>query len=375
MCGKISVYCTAPIDLKGGIVLKTLFRVLLSAGLLVLTGVMIVAANLFPGWLFSFYPDFSRGIIAVLAKISSVVPVALCEIFGALLILWFFYSLIRSICKLKVLRWCAGLLLAVSLAVCAFVGIWGLNYYAPSMTERLDLPQEQYTVKELKEAAIYYRDMANAAAGQVERNEDGSFRSADFEELSEAAGEGYVLLAEDYACFDGSTVPVKRLLISPIMGKIGMTGGFICLTGESCVSDSTYPISLPYTMCHEIGHRMAFAREDEANFAAFLACISNERADFQYSAYYNAFLYCYNALYKADQPAAKEVWSGVSELLASDMGRASAHYESIRSETASKITDQVYDGYLKTFSVEEGVQSYGEVADLLLIWYFERVKG
>ena len=31
----------------------------------------------------------------------------------------------------------------------------------------------------------------------------------------------------------------------------------------------------------------------------------------------------------------------------------------------------VYDTYLKSFSVEEGVQSYGEVADLLLIWYFE----
>lgn len=355
--------------------MKTVFRVLLSAGLLVLTGVLIALAQLFPQWFFSFYPDFSRDVVGVLSQISGILPVALCEILGGLAILWFLYSLIRSICKMKFLRWCAGLLLGLSLSAFLFVGIWGLNYYAPSMTEALDLPQEQYTVSQLKEATIYYRDMANAAAAQVERNEDGSFRSADFEELAQEAGAGYTVLAEGYTCFRGSAVPVKKLIISPIMGKIGMTGGFICLTGESCVSSTTYPISLPFTMCHEIGHRMAFAREDEANFAAFLACKENERADFQYSAYYNAFLYCYNALYAADQPAAKEIWSGVSELLAKDMGRASAHYASIRSETASEITDRVYSGYLQSFSVEEGVRSYGKVADLLLIWYFERVKG
>ena len=354
--------------------MKTLFRVLLSVGLLVLTGVMIAVANFFPDWFFSFYPEISRGIISVLGEIFSVIPVPMCEIFGALLILWFLVSLIRAICKLRFLRWCSGFLLSVCILVTAFVGIWGLNYYAPPMAQRLGLPEEQYTVSQLKEATVYFRDMANAAAQKVERNEDGSFRSADFDELAVVANEGYLKLAEEYDCFKGSDAKVKRLIISPIMGKIGMTGGFICLTGESCVSDTTYPVSLPFTMCHEIGHRMAFAREDEANFAGFLACVSNERADFQYSAYYNAFLYCYNALYRADQPAAKEVLSGASELVRRDMGLASAHYQSIRSETASQITDQVYDSYLKGFSVETGVQSYGEVADLLLIWYFERVK-
>ena len=335
---------------------------------------MIAAANFFPEWLFSFYPEFSRSVIAVLAKITSVFPIPLCEILGGLLILWFFYSLIRSIYKVRFLRWCAGLLLGISLVLTAFVGIWGLNYYAPSMTQRLALPETRYTVSELKEATAYFRDMANAAAEKVDRNEDGSFRSADFDELAVLANEGYTRLAQDYDCFSGSDAKVKELLISPLMGKIGMTGGFICLTGESCVSNTTYPISLPFTMCHEIGHRMAFAREDEANFAGFLACISNDRADFQYSAYYNAFLYCYNALYRADEPAAKEISRGLSDTVRNDMGLAAAHYESIRSETAAQITDQVYDGYLKSFSVEEGVQSYGEVADLLLIWYFERVK-
>ena len=114
--------------------MKTVFRVLLSAGFLVLTGVLIALAQLFPQWFFSFYPDFSRDVVDVLSRISGLLPVALCEILGGLAILWFFYSLIRSICKMRFLRWCAGLLLGLSLSAFLFVGIWGLNYYAPSMT-------------------------------------------------------------------------------------------------------------------------------------------------------------------------------------------------------------------------------------------------
>lgn len=354
--------------------MKTVFRVLLSVGLLVLTGVLIAVAQIFPQWFFSFYPDFSRQAAEILSKISGLMPFPIWEILCGLTILWFLYSLIQSIRKVRFLRWCAGVLLGASLIIFLYVGLWGLNYYAPPLTEQLELPNEQYTVRQLKEATIYYRDMANAAAQEVDRNEDGSFRSGEFTDLAQIAGESYLSLAEEYPCFDGSTMPPKKLLISPIMGKIGMTGNFMCLTGESCVSSTTYPVSLPFTLCHEVGHRLALAREDEANFAAFLACSVSERADFRYSAYYNAFLYCFNALYDANEPAAKEVWSGVSDLLAKDLGRSSEHYASIRSETAAKVTEKVYNGYLHSFSVKEGVASYGKAADLLLIWYFERVK-
>ena len=192
----------------------------------------------------------------------------------------------------------------------------------------------------------------------------------DFDTLAEQAGEGFETLAKTYDCFDGSTVRVKKLLSSPLMGKIGMTGGFICLTGESCVSTTTHAASMPFTMCHEIGHRMAFAREDEANFAGFLACAASERPEFRYSGYYAAFRYCYNALYNADPQAASEVWAGVSAGVAADWSASVKHYEAIRNETAAEVTDNVYDTYLKSFSVESGVQSYGEVTDLLLDWYF-----
>ncbi len=353
---------------------KTVLRLTLSGILLVLMAVLLILAKTLPDVFFSFYPDLSRWLISVIAGATSVVPFALCEIGIVALLILLILTLVRAIAKRRIIRYLAGVVLTVSVLAFAFVAIWGLNYYAPSMSKRMDLPEKQFTTAELKEACIYYRDMANGTASLVDRNADLTMKEYDFAELAENAGEGFEVLAKDYDCFDGSTVRVKSLISSPLMGKIGMTGGFICLTGEACVSSTTYNAAMPFTMCHEIGHRMAFAREDEANFAGFLACSKSERPEFLYSGYYTAFKYCYNALNKVDSSAAAQVWSGVSKEVAADFGGAYTHYEEIRNETASQIADTVYDGYLQSFSVESGIRSYGEVADLLLVWYFEECR-
>lgn len=353
---------------------KSILRLISSGTLIVVTALLLLAANYINPLFFSFYPAFSRWILGVLAGVTSLFPFALWEILLALLLLWFVASLIRAIVKRRMVRWLTGVLLSVCALVSLYIALWGLNYYAPKMQERLALPIKQYTPAELKEATQYYLDRANALAADVERDENGVMVEYDFDTLAEHAGDGYEALAQSYDCFDGSTARVKKLLLSPLMGKTGTTGVFVCLTGESTVSTTTFHSSMPFTMAHEIGHRMAFAREDEANFAAFLACDANPRPEFRYSGYYLAYIYCYNALYKVDPDAAREVSAGCGELLTNDIRAASAHYDEVEDEKAIEIHDTVYESYLQAFSVDSGMQSYGEVADLLLTWYFERVK-
>lgn len=353
---------------------KTVMRLLLSGIFLTLTVIMVLLGKYATALIFSFYPDFSRQLLGSLSKFFALFPVAMWELAAVLLILWFIYTFLRAFAQIRILRWFSGVILTCSIFAAVFVAIWGLNYYAPPMYERLELSGEQYSVEQLKEATAYYRDMANQTAALVERDESGAMIDYNFDTLAKQAGDGFAVLAQTMPCFDGSTAPVKELLSSPLMAATGTTGIFIAFTGESGVSNLTYSAALPFTMCHEIGHRMAFAREDEANFAGFLACSVNENPVFQYSGYYMAFRYCYNALYKIDQSAANDIWAGVSSYLAADCNASAKHYEEVRSESISAVADVVYDSYLKTFDVESGVQSYGEVADLLLMWYFERVR-
>ena len=54
-----------------------------------------------------------------------------------------------------------------------------------------------------------------------------------------------------------------------------------------------------------------------------------------------------------------------------DLRAANEHY----AQYEGKVQDaaqKVNDAYLKAFSEESGVQSYGEVADLLIAWYLQK---
>ena len=163
---------------------KTILRLTLSGALVVLTGIMILAAKFLTPVVFSFYPDFSRGAIQVIAAITSIVPIALCELLLVFLLFWFVFTLVRAIKRARMVRWLTGVLLSLCILVTVFVGLWGLNYYAPPMQERLNIESRQYSAQELKEATIYYRDMANSLAPQVKRDADGVMAEYDFDTLA-----------------------------------------------------------------------------------------------------------------------------------------------------------------------------------------------
>ncbi len=350
---------------------KTIFRLIASGVLAVLTGLWIFLAKTCGAFWFRFYPALSRWVMTALSGLTSVLPVPVCEILLLLAVLWLIYSLSRALHRKRVLSWLSGLLLAAVLLVHLYVSLWGLNYFAPTANETLGLPSEQYSTARLREATEYFRDLAGTLARITPRNADGTLQGADFDACADSVQTCLeALKSAEGAPFDGSTAKVKRLLSSKLCGKLGTTGVFVCLTGESCVSSTTYPAALPVTMAHEMAHRLGFARENEANFVALYACLSYGDASCRYSGAYLSYIYCYNALAAADPAAASEVAAGCSDLFRADLDATSAHYEKQESKTASEVFDKVYDGYLKSFSVESGVQSYGEVTDLLLNWFY-----
>ena len=201
----------------------------------------------------------------------------------------------------------------------------------------------------------------------MERDEAGDLALPEFARQSELAVESYELLAATNDRFSGAASTVKPLLLSEGFGYLGITGVYVCLTGESSVSRAEYPASLSFTMCHELAHSLAFAAEDEANFCAFLACEQSPSPILRYSGYYNAFVYCYNALHKADPAAAQSLWSACSEEVLHDC-RVHVEYNQQYEGKVQDAAQKVNDTYLKAFH-EEGVQSYGLVADYLIAHY------
>ena len=343
-------------------------RHLIGSGVwVVLTALCVLLARLLPGFWFSFYTDFSRSAMRFLGTLTGWIPFPLWEVLLVLLVLSIPVGLVLAIKGKRILGWLTALLEGVCLLVFLFVGLWGLNHFAPSLGEQLELEVKSYTLTELKQAARFYTQKASELSDRVERDAAGDPVFPEFSALSDAAVEAYARLGAENPRLQGTVRRAKPLLVSDAFAYMGTTGVFVCLTGEATVSTSAYLLDRPFTICHELGHSLAIAGEDEANYCGFLACRASEDPLLQYSGYYNAFIYCYNALYAESPTAARSLWDLCSDRMIHDANIQVEHNKKYEGKTQT-AAQAVNDAHLKLFQ-EEGIKSYGLVVDYLIADY------
>ena len=343
--------------------------------------------SFFPG-----YRAFSKGIIGALAAITGVVPFSLADWLTAALIVFAFGALIWCVVKKRpVVKWLANTCAVLAAFVLFLVGCWGLNHYAPPLSDELGLEVGEYSADDLEEATAYYWSQAARLARDVPRGSDMALTRQDFHDLASVAGASYAGLSGTWDVFAGSTAPVKPLLLAgePLLYS-GHTGIFWPFTGEANVPLNTAIAEMPFTQCHEAAHRLGIASEQEANFAAFLACTEGDAsrdARFAYAGYYNAFCYCLGALADnypsrveplvsktiGDKPDSNDPKSYGARLVLYDRALTQQHYASYDGPV-EEVGTAVNDAYLKTFDEESGIKSYGEVVDYLIAWHLGQAK-
>jgi len=357
---------------------ETIRRFITAAVFFLLTAVMMLIFKHFPDKCFPWYRDFSRTIMRWISSVTRVVPFAIWDFGEVILILMliisFFVMIIR---RRSFFGWLSKVTKVISILLFAVVAVWMLNHYAPPLADEIGLEKRMYSQNELYEAAGYYTEKAAEYATLMERDAEGNLQRQDFYKLAAIAGKNYNYLKDRYPIFDGADYPVKKLwLFGDYLLYKGFTGEFMPYTAEASVPENDAIVDLPFFMCHEAAHRLCIASEEEANFAAYLACEASEDDRFRYAGYYCAYVHCYNALspeYRKKLIEGKDSDWGYA-LLFKDAAYAARHYDTYDGRL-SDIGEEVNDKYLKSFSEESGVKSYGEVVDDLVAWYQERHAG
>ena len=326
------------------------------------------------------YPYVIRTLQDILAQWSGSVDFLLWQLLAVVLAVVALASLVAVIAaKKSVIAWGGWVLTGLSFIYLLHTLVWGLNYYAGPLAEDIRMEVAQYTVEELAEATEYYRDKANILCEQVDRDSSGALQFPEFETMADRAYMGFLRLVYDryYPIFAGSTLPVKQLGWADMYTSMGITGVTFGITGEAAVNPQIPDVLLPFTMCHEMAHRMCIASEKDANFAAFLACSVHPDVEFEYSAYFMAYRYCINTLASVKTvDAAKytaSIQEGVSAKLQKDLDDYTSFFSRHQDKTATKIADTANDTYLKASGEASGIASYSEVCDLLVNWHIQEV--
>ena len=326
------------------------------------------------------YPYLTREIQGFLAGWSGNVDFTVWQVLAMLAIAVLAASIVLMIVlKWNFFQWLGWILSGVSLIWLLHTGIYGLNYYAGPLSEDIRMNDySEYVQTNLEDATIHFLTKANDLAMAMPRDEQGNLLTGSFAELAEKAGSGFDKLKfETGAVFGGNTSPVKELAWADFYSSMGITGVHMPITGEAAVNPQTPAVALPFTMCHEMAHRLCIARENDANFAAFLACLANEDPAFQYAGYYMAYRYCYSALLAEGTAeavaAAARIDLQVNPYLRFDIKQYNQFFSSNRNELLDKVGNAVNDTYIKASGDESGTESYDNVSDLLVNWYIEEI--
>ncbi|MBS5571434.1 MAG: DUF3810 domain-containing protein [Clostridiales bacterium] len=281
------------------------------------------------------------------------------------------FSLLQPLVQL-VLRLSSFICVIVS----AFVLFGGINYTSLTFSEKAGYELEEADVDQLSQLCRLLSARAAAARLTLALEADGTINEnyADYNpfRLIDDALDAYQNLPEEYAYLKRDYPRAKLAVSSPVMSNIHITGIYPYIIPEAVVNAQTPIMSLPHTICHEMAHQRGFAREDEANYIAYLACIHSDNPLFVYSGYYTAFTYAMDQLYLYDQKSWQEISSATASGIWLDNLEESNFWQQYQT-VSSEFTGSVNDTYLTVMDVDDGVHSYGRMIDLILAE--EKQKG
>lgn len=253
-----------------------------------------------------------------------------------------------------------------SVIYAVFVFAWALNYRRPPLIGAFGFQAGKPTVAEvraLSEATIAAANLARIATGEdalqvaaLAGSIDGMMARAQV--AFARAGERWSFLAGDYG-------RAKPLFFSTVASYWGLGGVYSPYTGEPNINVQLPRFGLPFNVCHELAHQRGVAREDEANFVAYLVARDFGDPDFVYSAALDGATYATTALSRVDGKGAWALWQTFSPAVKRDLA-ARKKWREDHASFVGAIGSTMNSTYLKANGVKDGVESYGRVVDLMV---------
>ena len=314
-----------------------------------------------------------------LGRLSYLVPLSVMEVvegLAALAALGYVVWSLRAVVRAKgwrreraygaVLGGACGLLYLWAL----FCLLWGVNYWTDSFQDQSGIYAQPVALEDLKDVTAYFADRVAEAAETVERDEHGLF-AVPREEILANSVFAYDGITETFPFLAFDDPGVKPMAFSRLMSALDFTGFYSSFTGESNVNVDSPACMLPSTIAHELAHQRGFASEQECNFLAVLASTTCADPAYVYSGWLIGYVYLGNALYPQDPEAYFAIRESLPESVRLDLAYNNAYWAQFQDTAVQRASNKVYDGILKSYGDERGIQSYGTVVDLLVVYYQE----
>ncbi len=353
---------------------------------LVIYALTLVSAILY--FFFTRFPTFAdsfNGTVAAfgrraLATLTSWIPFSLAELLLILLpfaVALLIFIAVKYFCDSARSAWVflGTVFSGVCVIAILFVWVFAPGYYARPLDQKLDLERQEVSAEELYKTAELLRAELEALAPEIVFSESGaSIMPYSRDEMSEKLMAAYAKLSERQDFIQHFDSRPKPVLMSVGMSYMHITGVYSFFTGEANINVDFPDYTIPYTAAHELAHQRGIAREDEANFVAFLACMESDDPYIRYSAYLNVYEYVVAKLASANRELYNKTYGALPREIVLERVAYSKFFDKYRENIAATVTEATNNAYLQSQGSVEGTRSYGMVVDLTVAYfrpYFE----
>jgi hypothetical protein len=325
---------------------------------------------------------YSRGFYKVISQVLSLlagwVPFSLIEFVIIIFVPIVIAILIKGVVKIvkspsgrggTILNYILNVLIFVSVLYFIFVITFDINYQRLPFGQIADMDVRPATVDELFNVCEGLAEHANNLRSRVKEDSNGIMKLSDsLTDTFKSASKGYMTAAGIYPELGGRYSRPKGVAFSRVLTIIGFQGIHSPITQEANINTEISDCMIPSTACHEMAHQRGFAREDEANYIAYLTCSKHPDADFQYSGELLALIYSMNALYDADRDKFMQIYKKYDSGIVRDLSADTKFWQRFKGPVEN-LSSTINDAYLKTNKQKDGVKSYGRMVDLLIAQY------
>ena len=231
-----------------------------------------------------------------------------------------------------------------------FYFLWGLNYFKPSLVDKLNIKSE------------YEFNVLDETINRVifEINKESSFISEDINK------------SDIFNLINTTASNIKKSIIPDIFLYQKVSGHYIPFTSEAIFVDKIPLVDMPIVILHEQAHQSGYANEGEASFIAFSKAINNKEPYIRYSGYFYALINLLNEISKKNSDKLDDYITKLDEKVISDIKKVQNFWSKYSNSFLDKAQNYIYDLYLKSNNQEAGIMTYGEVS-LYIIHYYQKL--
>jgi len=352
---------------------KSILRDRLLTSLLIVS-ILIKIFSLNAGWVeryytFGLYPHISRFLRAALGWIPfSVGDLAYFFAFG--FFLWKSWKLIRLLAKQQVKDFLSWILFRKYLKLVLWIYIvfnvfWGLNYDRQGIAKQFGLEVRIYTPADLYELTEVLQRQLNFYAARVD-----SLKRLTLNNNRILFREGVVAYknaSQQYSFLTYHQPSIKPSLLTFAGRYFGFTGYYNPFTAEAQIKTDVPVFTKPFILCHEIGHQVGYAKENEANFSSYLTGRVSDNVEFRYSVYFDMYTYALSDLFIYNPLCFIELKKSEHPQVKRDI-RAYREYILKSKNAVEPVMSIAYDRYLRMNNQPHGKESYNEVVAWLIAY-------